>query len=269
MLDHWNEFRLPLDDNSYIAELFHENSKVGRHDQARSQPAVARRMRRMHNCLPYHGLPELEIPAAPALSKRLDECIVERASCHDMAPTTFGLVELSALLFYSYGVTRENLDSDWPRPFRVVPSGGALYPLELLFFAKHVEGLEKGLYHYNAAHHKVRVLRVDDLSHDIENALVPFQSHLAYQASVIFFVTALFERSIFKYGARGYRFALLEAGHVAQNLNLTSVALKLGNLNVGGYFDRDIDNLLGIDGVTHSTVYIIAVGQDSTRNLCQ
>jgi len=53
----------------------------------------------------------------------------------------------------------------------------------------------------------------------------------------------------------------LEAGYVAQNINLVSNALGLGCVNVGGYFDRQIDKLLGIDGITHSTIYMMGIGK--------
>jgi nitroreductase len=53
---------------------------------------------------------------------------------------------------------------------------------------------------------------------------------------------------------------LLEAGHVAQNLNLVATALGLGCVNIGGYFDREIDEYLDLDGITHSTIYMLAIG---------
>lgn len=76
-----------------------------------------------------------------------------------------------------------------------------------------------------------------------------------------FTVDAVFERSTFKYGDRGYRYALLEAGHVAQNLNLAATALNYGCVNIGGFFDRKIDQFLGLDGLTHSTIYMMLIGQ--------
>jgi SagB-type dehydrogenase family enzyme len=88
------------------------------------------------------------------------------------------------------------------------------------------------------------------------------QPDVAYDASVLIFVTALFERACFKYGDRGYRFALMEAGHVAQNVDLTAVGLDLTVLNMGGFYDRDLDSVLGIDGVEHSTLYVLAIGED-------
>jgi SagB-type dehydrogenase family enzyme len=77
---------------------------------------------------------------------------------------------------------------------------------------------------------------------------------------MIVFITAIFERSVFKYGNRGYRFVLLEAGHVAQNLNLATTALGLSCCNIGGFFDRDVDRFLGLDGIGHSTVYLVGIG---------
>ena len=60
---------------------------------------------------------------------------------------------------------------------------------------------------------------------------------------------------------RGYRFALLEAGHVVQNLLLTATALGLGAVPLGGYYDRLTDEFLGLDGVNESTLYTVAVGR--------
>lgn len=53
----------------------------------------------------------------------------------------------------------------------------------------------------------------------------------------------------------------MEAGHVAQNINLVATALGLGVVDLGGYYDRRIDDLLNLDGVTHSTVYMIGLGE--------
>jgi nitroreductase len=52
---------------------------------------------------------------------------------------------------------------------------------------------------------------------------------------------------------------------VAQNINLVANALGLGCVNIGGYYDREIDDLIGLDGVTHSTIYIVAVGEKKPK----
>jgi SagB-type dehydrogenase family enzyme len=86
------------------------------------------------------------------------------------------------------------------------------------------------------------------------------QPTIPRKAAALIFITAMFERTTFKYFSRGYRYVLLEAGHVAQNINLVSTALGLVCLNIGGFLDRGIDAFLRLDGVTHSTLYIIAIG---------
>ena len=74
------------------------------------------------------------------------------------------------------------------------------------------------------------------------------------------FITCCFQRSTYKYGNRGYRFALFEAGHVAQNISLVSHGLGLQCVNIGGFYDQKIDHLLGLDGVNQSTLYLAAIG---------
>ena len=91
------------------------------------------------------------------------------------------------------------------------------------------------------------------------------QNTIPRAASLTIFITPLFERSVFKYGERGYRFVLLEAGHVAQNLNLVATALGFGCLNIGGFFDREIDQFLALDGIAHSTIYMMAIGKKSEK----
>lgn len=240
-------------------EWFHENSKTGRFDIFPSNDQVVAEMQARAESLDYAAYPLVELPRTRApLARPLEEAMTARESARGMRPGPLTLEQLSTLLFWAYGVTRDNAGTTNPRPFRTIPSGGALYPLEIYLHSSHVEGLPAGLYHYTASAHHLRRIQEGDLTESIAGALV--QPELALGASVVFFVTALFERSTFKYRDRGYRFIFIEAGHLGQNLNLGAVALGLGVTNIGGYFDREIDRLLRIDGVNHSTVYMNAVG---------
>jgi SagB-type dehydrogenase family enzyme len=72
--------------------------------------------------------------------------------------------------------------------------------------------------------------------------------------------TAVLERPRRKYGERGYRLALLEAGHIAQNLCLVAAALELGSMNVCGFFDDRLNAALSIDGVDEAVLYVAYVG---------
>ena len=78
--------------------------------------------------------------------------------------------------------------------------------------------------------------------------------------AAVLLLLAIFGRTRFKYGLRGYRFALLEAGHVIQNVALAGVALDLAVLPLGGFYDAQVDALVGADGVEESVVYGAVLG---------
>jgi SagB-type dehydrogenase family enzyme len=190
----------------------------------------------------------------------LGQAIVGRVTPKHIEPGPITLEALASILFAGCGVTRSNESTAFLRPFRTAPSGGGLFPLELYISTKHVPGIAAGLYHFSPPDQALRQLRAGDFSHDLARAFVEFQTHLAHDASLIVIVTAMFQRTTFKYGARGYRFVLLEAGHVAQNINLACTALGVGCYNIGGFYDQAVDRFLGIDGLNQATIYMMAIG---------
>jgi SagB-type dehydrogenase family enzyme len=265
-MDHplWQQILLSPGNEDLVWELFHENSKIGQYSRPLSDEDIRARMEELHETLPYEGYPIVPLPVSVSpLKMGLAEAITARVSCREMAPSPLSLPDVAALLHYAYGVTRDKTQTHALRSFRVVPSGGGLFPLEIFFHSTHIVGLEPGLYHYNPVEHHLRHLKCADCTSDIAGGTV--YPKLAEGASLIIFITALFERSVFKYRDRGYRFVMLEAGHVAQNLNLVATALGLGCINIGGFFDRAVDDLLGLDGVTHSTLYLVAVGSKADQ----
>jgi SagB-type dehydrogenase family enzyme len=64
-----------------------------------------------------------------------------------------------------------------------------------------------------------------------------------------------------KYGDRGYRYILIEAGHVGQNAMLSCENLELASLALGGFLDAPLADLLGIDAGDELPIYAIAVGR--------
>jgi SagB-type dehydrogenase family enzyme len=258
----WEQILMPSPASHCVWELFHENSKTSRYDVPPTDEDVLAAMNYMWQSLPFTGYSVVELPTERSPFKiSLADAITTRVTARNLAPSPLSLQDLSALLFYAYGVSRDNADNGFPRPFRVVPSAGALYPLELFFHTAVVDGLEAGLYHYHPLENVIRLVHKGDVTKSIQDALV--QPEVVVNSSLILFVTAVFERSTFKYGDRGYRFVLLEAGHLAQNVNLIANGLGLGCVNLGGFFDRRVDDLLDLDGLTHSTIYLAAIGRNA------
>jgi SagB-type dehydrogenase family enzyme len=80
------------------------------------------------------------------------------------------------------------------------------------------------------------------------------------EANLVLAATGIAERSMWKYGQRGYRYIWIEAGHLAQNLYLVAQALGLGAVAIGGFFDAEIDSLLQLPTREH-TLYLMCVGR--------
>ena len=152
----------------------------------------------------------------------------------------------------------DSADGAHALPLRAVPSGGALYPLELYVAALRVDGLEPGSVPLRSASQRARDRSDRDRRGEV--AALSTYPEIVSGCAALLLVAAVFGRSRFKYGLRAYRFALLETGHVGQNILLAATALGLAAVPLGGYYDRRADEFLGLDGVNESTLYTVAVG---------
>ncbi len=182
----------------------------------------------------------------------LDEAIERRRSVRDYAAGSLALGALSRLLHAAQGVT------DQRRGFRAAPSAGALYPIELYAVVHDVAGLEPGLYHYAAREHELERIQSGDLR-GVLMAAGLWQEFLG-TASVCFVLSAIFQRTRWRYRERTYRYVLLEAGHVGQNLYLAATAMGLGACAVGAFLDEQLNELLALDGQEEAVLYLISVG---------
>lgn len=200
-------------------------------------------------------LPCVPLPPAELGEISLAEAVAARRSRRAFGDRAVTTVELATLLHAAYGVTG-SLPST-PQLLRTAPSGGALYPLELYVLPRRVEGLETALYHYDPLRHVLE--RLAPLPVVVGSDLSPY-GDLLERCGAVIAITAMFWRSRFKYGHRAYRFTLLEAGHVAQNALLAAAALGLAAVPLGGFYDRTVDALLGVDGLHEASLYLVPVG---------
>lgn len=208
---------------------------------------------------------ELGAPTLPAAT--LAEVLRRRSSCRQFVPEPVEREDLGNLLHGAYGVL-DTIDLWGEFCARPVPSGGGLYPLELYVLSQRVQGLEGGVYHYVPLGHRLEVVRPDPLPRHMTSEMFLGQPYLVNAAAIVV-LTAVVERSLWKYEDRGYRYILLEAGHVAQNLNLGAEALGLASLNLGGFFDEDLMALLKLDSSREIVLYGVALGKAATADPCE
>jgi SagB-type dehydrogenase family enzyme len=79
------------------------------------------------------------------------------------------------------------------------------------------------------------------------------------RAPVSFVITAEYRRTMLKYGQRGVRYAMIEAGHIGQNLFLQAEALGLNAGIVGAFHDQRVIEVLNISD-THEPLLIMPIG---------
>jgi SagB-type dehydrogenase family enzyme len=174
----------------------------------------------------------------------LEEAIANRRSVREFRDERLSWDQVSQLMWAAQGLT----DS---RGLRAAPSAGALYPLEIYV------ALAEGAYHYQPEGHVVEMVTSEDLRDDLWEA--GLQQDALREAPTIFVITAVYERTAGKYGERAERYVELEAGHAAQNLLLQAVALDLGAVPIGAFYDDRVQAALGLPP-DYRPLYLIPVG---------
>jgi SagB-type dehydrogenase family enzyme len=189
----------------------------------------------------------------------LEALIRRRESCRRFTGAPITSAQLSALLFAAYGSLETVSVGSFEQVTRPVPSGGGLYPLEIYAVVQSSAEVPAGIHHFNALHHGLELLQSGSPPATFVSELFMNQPYVS-EASCLFVTTSVVDRSLWKYEDRGYRYILFEAGHVAQNLGLAAAALGLGALSLGGFFDLDLAELLGVDPEVEVPLYVTAVG---------
>ena len=127
------------------------------------------------------------------------------------------LPQLSFLLWATQGV--KGLRGKSYATLRTVPSGGARHPFETYLLVRKVEGLAPGAYHYLPMEHALEYLHpVEELEKAIDESLSG--QVWAAKANVVFYWAMVPYRAEWRYGIYSHRVALLDAGHLCQNLYL-------------------------------------------------
>jgi SagB-type dehydrogenase family enzyme len=147
------------------------------------------------------------------------------------------LTELSQLLWAAQGVTHRN-------GLRTAPSVGALYPLEVYVAIGEVEGLQDGVYRYEPASHSLLQLVPGDFRGQLSRAALDQEA--VTDGALVSVITAVYERTTWKYGARGERYVHMEVGSAAQNVYLQAVSLDLGTVFIGAFDDGEVRKILAL-----------------------
>ncbi len=241
-----------------FSEFFHQSSKDLTKPGDRPFPSDPRDWPPEWKTTYYKDYPAFKKIALPDVTSEVDlfTSIASRHSGRGYGTEPITLDELSALLKYSCG---EHVDGSG-KIHRAQASAGARFPIEVYpIVFRGTPELPSGLYHYNVSEHSLDVLWQRPFSK--EDIAQLFTYEWIQDAPLTIVMTAVFDRTKTKYKERGYRYILLEAGHIGQNLYLVSNALGLEVCGLGGTRDKNLEELIDIDGVTESVVYGFSIGK--------
>ncbi|MFI8265596.1 thiopeptide-type bacteriocin biosynthesis protein [Streptomyces sp. NPDC085665] len=216
---------------------------------------------------------ERELPAAPLPELSLAAALRSRSSARGALRGPLTAQELGGVLWHAHApshVSRQALADGTERAVhhRPYPSAGALYSVRVRLLALSVAGLAPGTYHCMPERRSLVALGpAPELG-----ALKALSSYLSRPAGdpdgvgideapavlAVHLDLGLLRR---RYGLRALRLGLLEAGHLAQTLQLTAGAFGLATIPLGGLQDDLAHELLGLDDLDEPIQYLLPLGR--------
>lgn len=242
-----------------FSELFHQSSKDHHKGHPRFKNTDPTGWPESWKTIYYKEYPrfeKIELTYSDRVDIKLTEAILNRSSQRTYNESkTITKEEIGQFLKLSCGL----IDSKGEK-HRVYPSGGGQFPLEVypIVFRGDSE-IPSGVYHYNPKEHFLDILWHRPFSDDDIDSLVIYP--WVKQAAGIVIITAQFDRVLPKYGERGYRHILLEAGHIGQSMYLAARAAGIEGCALSGTKDKEVEELLDIDGINESVVYAFVFGK--------
>ncbi|MEP0600368.1 MAG: SagB/ThcOx family dehydrogenase [Nitratireductor sp.] len=195
----------------------------------------------------------------------LFQLMARRRTVRKAGADTITLKQLSDCLFAGLGITGNTHGVTGSLPLSMTPSGGARNPYEAYVFARSVEGLAPGIYHYSALDH--------DLGR-IEAPGLPTLSELtgtqewADEMACLIVLAADLRRTMWKYeDPNAYRVVLIEAGHIGQNIMLAATHHELTACPTAALSHARIAQLLKFDSVAVSPIYALALARPDRAEL--
>ncbi len=223
----------------------HEQMSYQRGQLPASRTRVAPRFKVYANPAEVASLPEPQLKGGPGLWTTLSR---ERSGGAEGG--RLKQAQLSQLLWAGLGFTFGHE--------RAHAVSQEVSSLEAYVLAFDVQDIFAGSYHYNPREHTLSQLRMEDQRERFaEGVLTPVE--VDAQAAVIC-LTGLPARHRVAHGARGYRYALLDAGAAAQNLVLAGTALGLATAMITDFYDADVVSLLGLSGRGEWPLCLVTVG---------
>ncbi|NER78360.1 MAG: SagB/ThcOx family dehydrogenase [Leptolyngbya sp. SIO1D8] len=183
----------------------------------------------------------------------LERTILRRRSTRRFSGENLTLDDLKTLLDFTYQsqhYIEQGLDGD--------PDYFDLSLIQSFIAVSGVDGLESGCYYYAPNAQELRQIRFKNFRQELHYLCLG--QDLGRDAGAVVFQTADLKQAIARHGDRAYRYLHLDAGHLGQRLNLAATRLGLGVSGIGGFFDDQVNEVLGIPD-DEAVLYITTLGR--------
>lgn len=253
-----------------LADQYHiasSNTRTAKRARKLLQLHFAPEMAELLKERPLHpeGSSSLSLPRDfGSLRMTVEEAITSRRSSREFSHQPLPAGKLSRLLYLANGF-RDYSDNPFSSAAsRNVPSSGGLGSVEIYCFILNVAGVEPGIYHFDSRCHKLSLLKAGHFGVWLnEFALIQVEFS---EAAAVLVLTSKIARLAKKYGLRSYRLALLDAGHVSQNIYLAATAMDLAVCATAGFIDSEINEALDLDGLDNCAVLTLGVGVSGAKS---
>ena len=137
---------------------------------------------------------------------------------------------------------------------RPYPTGGASYELEVYPVVDRCDGLDSGLYHYDAGTHEL--VRIADRSPEMDAFFADTRTATAGLAApqIVLAIAARYARVMWKYRSISYAVILRDTGVLYQTLYLAATELGLSPCGIGAGNAALFARMTGLDPVVEGTV---------------
>ncbi|OTN83646.1 SagB/ThcOx family dehydrogenase [Enterococcus faecium] len=187
-----------------------------------------------------------------------------RKSIRDYSEKSISIEEFFELIKYSFGYRdyETGIYGFQDFPVSYTPSAGGLACVSHYIIVRNVTGLDKGLYRYNRVSENLEYLSKGNFYYKLPQFL--FETGFAQNSAFIVLLYADMNKIAWKYGERGYRFAHLDAGVLAQNLHLLAMKYSIGSCMIAGYQDNEIRKIFSL-GQSDIPMLVMTFGYPGTR----
>jgi SagB-type dehydrogenase family enzyme len=234
---------------SSLLHTLHENTKVSA--ATLSAPTALRNVdaRPPETLVPAPEIVPLPAIDSPVLGRNLVDSILRRRSVRRYRRAPLPLDTLGRLLFFG---TAPDLDAEEAHAV------GAIPPLvDVYTFLWSVDGLAEGTYRYDRGRHGLIRLHAGPDRGQVSDSV--FQPEFATGTGVLLLVADL-ERANDRFGPRGYRYALMQAGSLGEAFYLVATALGVGISGNGGFRESTVQRHCGLDGLRRDLVWTLPFG---------